>query len=193
MSNYAVGSDKVAAGMSCRGNAGAGAKGGGAFFAQCFGADGKLKWETELSPNLVVNVGLQDMVSKYFLGGTSAPWYIGLYGAAASNNPAAGDTMGAHPGWVEFIAYVSATRPAVTFGAATLAAPSVITSAASPAVFEINGSGGVVGGAFLVNENTKGGALGLLFSAADFQAPGDRNTISGDFINVTYRFEQNTL
>lgn len=192
MNNGAMGSEKVAAGMICQGGAAAAAAGGGKFFVECV-RDGKVVWESEWSPNMVVNVGLQDMVSKYFLGGSSAPWFIGLYGAAGLNNPAAGDTMGAHPGWTEFTDYVGLVRPAVTFGAATLASPSVITNAGSPAVFEINGSGGIVGGAFLVNENTKGGVAGLLFSAADFQAPGDRVTISGDVINVTYRFEQNTL
>jgi hypothetical protein len=27
-----------------------------------------------------------------------------------------------------------------------------------------------------------------LFSAADFQAPGDRSVVSGDVLNVTYQF-----
>jgi len=40
----------------------------------------------------------------------------------------------------------------------------------------------------LINNNTKGGTTGVLFSAADFQAPGDRSVVSGDIINVTYQF-----
>jgi hypothetical protein len=34
----------------------------------------------------------------------------------------------------------------------------------------------------------RGGTTGILFSAADFQAPGDRNVTSGDTLNVTYTF-----
>jgi hypothetical protein len=46
----------------------------------------------------------------------------------------------------------------------------------------------VVGGAFLVNNNTKLGSTGILFSASDFQSPGDRTVASGDTLNVTYTF-----
>jgi hypothetical protein len=162
-------------------------KAGGKFAIQCFDAAGNLKWEAE-SKNLVVNVGLQDMNTQYFKGVTySAAWYIGLYGAASSNNPAAGDTAALHAGWTENTTYSNATRPAATFGTATTADPSVITNSASPASFSINGTT-TVGGAFLISNNTKGGSTGILFSAADFQSPGDRSVVSGDTLNVTYTF-----
>jgi hypothetical protein len=117
----------------------------------------------------------------------STTWYLGLYGAAASNNPAAGDTMGTHGGWTEVTDYSEANRPTATFAAATNANPSVVTNTASKAVFSINATT-TVGGAFLVNNNTKGGSTGTLFSAADFQSPGDRSVVSGDILNVTYTF-----
>jgi hypothetical protein len=162
-------------------------KAGGAFIVQCFDKDGVLKWESA-KHNLVVNVGLQDMNAKYFTGSAyTAGWFIGLYGAAASNNPAAGDTAASHAGWVEVTAYSQATRPAATFGTPTAANPSVISNSGSPAQFSINGTT-TVGGAFLISNNTKGGTTGILFSAADFQAPGDRAVVSGDIINVTYQF-----
>jgi hypothetical protein len=63
----------------------------------------------------------------------------------------------------------------------------VVTNTASKAVFSINATT-TVGGAFLVNNNTKGGSTGTLFSAADFQSPGDRSVVSGDILNVTYTF-----
>jgi hypothetical protein len=163
------------------------AKAGGVFIVQCFDKDGNLKWE-DREHNLVVNTGLKDMNDKYFTGsGYTALWYLGLYGAAASNNPAAGDTMASHAGWTEVVAYSQATRPQAVFGAATTADPSVISNSASVAVFSINGTT-TVGGAFLTNSNTKGGTTGILFSAADFQSPGDRNVVSGDQINLTYQF-----
>lgn len=162
-------------------------KAGGVFTVQCHDAEGNLKWEAS-KHNLVVNVGLQDMNAKYFTGSTyTAAWYIGLYGAAASNNPAAADTMASHAGWTEVLAYSQATRPACTFGVPTTANPSVATNAASPAIFSING-GATVGGAFLTSNNTKNGTTGILFSAADFAAPGDRAVVSGDTLTVTYTF-----
>jgi hypothetical protein len=162
-------------------------KAGGVFTIQCFDKDGKLKWEDK-EHNLVVNVGLKDMNDKYFSGSAyTAAWFIGLYGAGASNTPAAGDTAASHAGWTEVTAYSQATRPAATFAAATTADPSVITNSASVAVFSINGTT-TVGGAFLISNNTKGGTTGILFSAADFQSPGDRAVVSGDTLNVTYQF-----
>ena len=162
-------------------------KAGGVFTVTCFDKDGIQKWEAK-TPNLVVNVGLQDMNTKYFSGSSyTAAWFLGLYGAAASNSPAAGNTMSSHAGWTEVTAYSQATRPACTFGTATTADPSVISNTLSVAVFTINGTT-TVGGAFLTSDNTKGGSTGTLFSAADFQAPGDRAVVSGDTLNVTYQF-----
>jgi hypothetical protein len=159
----------------------------GVYMLECVGADGQVKWSQELH-NLVVNVGLQDMNAKYFSGSAyTATWYIGLYGAAASNTPAASDTMASHPGWTEIVPYSNATRPACTFGTASTADPSVITNTASPAAFTINATA-TVGGAFLTSNNTKLGTTGTLFSASDFAAPGDRVVASGDTLNVTYTF-----
>ena len=70
----------------------------GVYYIQCHDKDGNLKWEAE-APNLVVNVGLQDMNSKYFTGSSyTAAWYLGLYGAGASNSPSASDTMSSQIG-----------------------------------------------------------------------------------------------
>jgi hypothetical protein len=162
-------------------------KAGGVFTVQCFDSEGNLKWAEE-NHNLVVNVGLQDMCNQYFNGSSyNAAWYIGLYGAAASNDPAAGDTMASHAGWTEVTAYSETERPAANFGAATAADPSVISNSSSVAVFSINGTT-TVGGAFLTSDDTKGGSTGILFSASDFASPGDRAVVSGDVINVTYTF-----
>jgi hypothetical protein len=136
----------------------------------------------------VVNEGLQDMNAKYFTGSSyTAAWYIGLYGAAASNNPTANDTAASHPGFTEIVPYSNATRPVCTFGTPTTANPSVASNSASPASYTINATA-TVGGAFLISNNTKNGTTGVLFSASDFSAPGDRVVASGDTLNVTYTF-----
>lgn len=159
----------------------------GKFFVECFDKDGKLKWTAE-NHNLVVNVGLQYMAGAA-LTGTSpiTTWYLGLYGAGGSNNPAATDTMSSHAGWTEATPYSNATRPTATFAASTNANPSVVTNSASKATFNINATA-TVGGAFLTSDNTKGGSTGTLFSAADFQSPGDRSVVNGDTLTVTYTF-----
>jgi hypothetical protein len=162
-------------------------KAGGVFKVVCRDSEGQIKWTAE-TPNLVVNGGLQDMNTKYFTGTSyTAAWYIGLYGAASTNNPAAGDTASSHAGWTEVTSYSQATRPQCVFGTATTADPSVISNTASPATYSITGSV-TVGGAFLISNNTKGGTTGVLFSAADFQSPGDRNVVNGDTLTVTYTF-----
>ena len=154
---------------------------------ECIGADGETKWSSS-NANLVVNAGLAYMAGSALTSVAQiTSWYIGLYGAAASNNPAAGDTSASHGGWTEVTPYSNATRPACTFATATTANPSVATNAASSATFLINAPS-TVGGAFLISENTKGGGTGTLFSAADFDAPGDRGVVSGDTILVTYTF-----
>jgi hypothetical protein len=163
------------------------AKAGGIFTVQCHDKDGNLKWEAK-EHNLVVNEGLQFMNAKTFTGSSyTAAWYLGLYGAGASNTPAAGDTMASHAGWTEVTAYSQTTRPACNFGTPTTADPSVATNSASAATFSINATT-TVGGAFLTTDSTKGGTTGTLFSAADFQSPGDRSVVSGDTLSVTYTF-----
>ena len=162
------------------------AKAGGVFTVQCVGSDGNVKWEAEF-PNLVVNEGLQDMNTKYFKGsGYTAAWYMGLItGPGAGNSYAAGDTLASHGGWTEFTNY-SGNRKAVTFGTPTTADPSVVDNSGSPSSFSITSSGGVVAGAFLCSVAT--GTSGILFSASDFQSPGDRTVVSGDTLTVTYTF-----
>ena len=177
--------DTAASSLTAGGLATDSASAKGVYKIQCHDKDGNLKWE-DTAPNLVVNGGLQDMNAKYFTGSSyTAAWYLGLYGAAASNNPAAGDTMSSHAGWTEVTAYSQSTRPVCTFGTPTTANPSVATNSASPATFSINATT-TVGGAFLTSNSTKGGSTGTLYSAADFSSPGDRSVVSGDTLSVTY-------
>lgn len=186
--NKAKSTDKISAQVATGGGNQEGARGGGVFFVECYDKEGNLKWKEE-SKNLVVNVGLKDMNDKYFSGsGYTATWYLGLItgpGAGTTIDP--GDTMATHAGWTEDTAYSQSTRPACSFGAATTADPSVISNSSSVAVFSINGTT-TIAGAFLTSNNTKGGTTGILFSASDFQSPGDRAVVNGDTLNVTYTF-----
>ena len=162
------------------------AKAGGVYKIECHDAQGNLKWE-ETTHNLVVNQGLQDMNNKYFKGSSyTAAWYLGLItGPGSGTTIAAADTLASHAGWTEFTNY-SGNRKAVTFGTPTTADPSVVDNSASPSSFSITSSGGVVAGAFLCS--VASGTSGTLFSASDFQSPGDRTVVSGDTLTVTYTF-----
>ena len=179
--------DHVSSGFIAGTQSGEEAKATGVYHVECHDKDGNLKWSAD-SKNLVVNAGLAYMAGTALTSVAQiTTWYVGLYGAGASNTPAAGDTMSSHAGWTEVTDYSNATRVAATFVTATTANPSVVTNAASPATFNINGTT-TVGGAFLTSGSAKGGTTGTLFSAADFSSPGDRSVVSGDIISVTYTF-----
>jgi hypothetical protein len=187
--NRAKTSDVIGGGLIANSMPSDSAKATGKYIVECFDKDGNPKWTAE-TPNLVVNVGLQYMAGSALVATTQiTTWYVGLYGAGASNTPAATDTMaaGGHNGWTENTSYSEATRPVANFAAATNANPSVVTNTSNKAVFTMNATT-TIGGAFLVSNNTKAGTTGTLFSAADFQAPGDRAVVSGDILNVTYQF-----
>ncbi len=184
----ALASDQVQSGLAAKTASGESARAFGKYIAECHDKDGNLKWSTEAS-NLVVNAGLQYMAGTALANSAAqiTTWYIGLYGAAASNTPDPGDTMASHAGWTEITPYSDSTRPTATFAPSTNASPSVVTNTSNKAVFNINATA-TVGGAFLTSNSTKGGSSGTLFSAADFQSPGDRSVVSGDVLSVTYQF-----
>lgn len=158
---------------------------GGIFTVTCVGPDGQVKWSDSFH-NLVVNVGLQDMNTKYFTGSSySATWYLGLItGPGSGTSYSATDTLTSHAGWSENSSYSGGVRPAAVFGTATTADPSVINNAGSVATFNMNATA-TIAGAFLTNVSS--GTSGILFSAGDFTG-GDKSVDSGDTLNVTYSF-----
>jgi hypothetical protein len=146
------------------------------YLIECRDKDGKLKW-TEEFDNLVVTEGRNKYLDATLKTGLTTPaWYVGLKGAGSL---AAGDTMGSHAGWSEVTPYSNANRPAFTPG--TISGGSVDNSA-SKAVFNINASS-TVAGAFMSDNNTKGGTTGTLLGGGDFAA--SRSVVSGDTLNVT--------
>ena len=159
---------------------------GGVFTVTCLDKDGNEKW-VEIAPNLVVNTGLQMMNTQFFSGSAyTATWYVGLVnGTSATTTFSGGDTLATHAGWTENSSY-GGTRKTATFGAATLSNVSNINNSTSTASFTMNATA-TIAGAFLTNV-ASGTTPGLLFSAADFQSPGDRSVINGDVLLVTYSF-----
>jgi len=178
-------SDSVSGAVIRKSNFVHSASAGGVFTITCRDKDGNLKWE-EVSPNLVVNQGLQDMNAKYFVGSAyTATWFLGLVtGPSSGTTFAAGDTLASHAGWTEDANYAG-TRKACTFGTATTADPSVITNSLNTASFTMNATT-TIAGAFLCS--VASGTSGILFSASDFQSPGDRSVVNADVLVVTYTF-----
>ena len=144
---------------------------------ECFDKDGKLKWVDGFD-NLVVNVGLDDILDKFYKGSAyTASHFVGL--TDASPTIAAGDTMASHVGWTEEVGYSEATRQAFTPG--TVSGQSVDNSAAR-AVYSINATA-TIGGAFLTTDNAKSGTAGTLVGVGAFAS--DRAVLNGDTLNVT--------
>tara|TARA_R110000824_G_scaffold4299_2_gene20585 strand:+ start:3519 stop:4022 length:504 start_codon:yes stop_codon:yes gene_type:complete len=142
----------------------------------CYDVDGKEKWR-EVNKNLVVDTGLDDVLSNYFKGsGYTAAHYVGL---KDTGTVVAGDTMASHSGWAELAIYSEAVRQTLTLG--TVASKSVDNSA-SKATFTINASDDVYG-AFLTTNNTKSGTTGVLYGAVDFSSA--QSVVSGDVLLVT--------
>ena len=142
----------------------------------CKGSDGKEKWR-ELNDNLIVTVGLNDLLDKYFKGSTyTAAWYIGLKGTGTA---LAADTMSSHSSWAVDANYSESVRQTLTLG--TPSAGSVNNSA-SKASFSINGTTTIYG-AFLTSSNTKSGTAGTLYGVVDFGS--SRAVISGDTLEIT--------
>jgi hypothetical protein len=148
------------------------------YHVECFGPDGRLKWEDH-ADNLVMDVGLDEFLQRIWKSSAfTAADFIGLTDDAPSI--VAGDTMASHVGWVEAQGYDEGTREAYVLGA--VAAESVDNSA-SKASFAINATD-TIGGCFACDESTKGGTSGILLGAAAFSG-GDKAVANLDTLNVT--------
>jgi len=143
--------------------------------------DGKLIGNYDM-PNGIVNVGKDLALDVQFNDGTAiaqASWYVGLVDLSGYSALAAADTMSSHAGWNEFTSYTEANR--VAWGPGSASSQSVTN--ASPATFNINGSG-TVKGVFITSNNTKSGTSGTLWATALFGS--DVPVTSGDQLKITY-------
>ncbi len=141
-------------------------------------------WE-RIDPNLVTNVGRNDILDKYWRGaGYTQTVVMGLAGAGTK---AAGDTQASHAGWSEQGGANAPTytgnRKAVTMGAASAQA-----SVSPQQSFAIT-STGTVAGLFMNNGGsaTKDDTTGVLVSVVDFTG-GTEAVNLFDTLLVTYTF-----
>jgi hypothetical protein len=157
----------------------------GVYTAECFDAQGNLKW-SETFKNLTTNVGRANLMNSYFANTGGGAIVMGLKGTGTA---AYADTQASHATWLEVgnanAPTYSGTRKTPVFSAATSANPSVLATSAA-VTFSMTSSG-TVAGAFINVGGTSAidNTTGVLFSAGDFTA-GSKVVASGDTINVSY-------
>lgn len=128
--------------------------------------------------NLTTNTGRQNALTNNFKGsGYSAAWFMALISNTSFGSIAVGDTAAkittSTPSspttndWAESTGYSEGTRPAITFGTATIASPAVLDSSAAPSTFSINTTVALYGG-FLISNSTKGGTTGVIYGEGAF-------------------------
>lgn len=152
----------------------------GRFRVEHYDRQGKLKG-TYRFPNGIVDVGLNLILDVMFHNtpAPSATWYIGLVDNAGFTAFANADTMASHTGWAESTAYTQTARPAWTEGAASARS---ITNAAT-VDFSINATV-TLKGIFVVDNATKSGTTGTLWSTAAFAS--NVSAVNGDTLKITY-------
>ncbi len=151
----------------------------GFFDVECYGADGKLKWEEHI-PNGITNVGKNLLLDTMFAAGSqSDPWSISLIQDGGYSALSAGDTMSSHAGWQEFTGYDETIR--VEWDEAAAASQQITSSTTSD--FSIN-TADTLKGIFVVDDNTKGGTSGTLWATGLFSS--DQAVINGDTLKITY-------
>lgn len=151
---------------------------GGIFTIECFGPDGKKKWEIE-EHNLITLEGRNHILNVILNGATQATtWYVGLKN---TGTVAAGDTMSSHAGWTENTNYSESVRQTYTETASTAGST---TNSANTADFSINTDSQTIFGAFITSNSTKGGTTGTLLAACN--AASSQAANDGDTIKVTY-------
>lgn len=160
----------------------------GRYDVVCVGEDGQVKW-TDAIENLVVTVGKNDLLDKYFAGSVyTATWYMGLVDNASFTAYAAGDTLASHSGWLENLGYTisgsSTNRATVVWSTAAASGSKV----AAVAAFSITATSTILGALMCTTQarnTTSNGGAGILYSAGTF-ATGSRSVLSGDVLNITY-------
>jgi hypothetical protein len=151
----------------------------GHYNVQCLDSDGQVKW-TDTIENLVVTVGKNDLLDKYFAGSAyTAAWYMGLVDGASTPTYAAGDTLASHAGWTESTAYSGSNRATVAWNAASAG-----SKASTATSFSINATA-TIAGALLTVTQVRATTTGVLYSAGSFSG-GNRSVANGDTLNVTY-------
>jgi hypothetical protein len=134
-------------------------------------------------PNGITDVGMHYALEVAFRSDAmtpqaqSAPWFAGLINSSGFSAVANGDTSASHAGWTETSGYSETERQTLAFAAAS--SRSILASVS----FSINTSV-TVRGLFVIDDDTKAGATGILFSTALFGSP--PSLVNGNVLTANY-------
>jgi len=142
----------------------------------CYRGD-KLVW-TETKENLVVDTGLELAMDCIFGDLETPTFYVGLIGNNSSIFPE--DTASDHA-FEEFLGSTNNARAVSNFVKGEYVG-NTFTYVSTDTQFMI-GTGGIVYGAFLITEGTKGGNMGILYGASIMGM--SKPVIPGDALLVT--------
>lgn len=134
--------------------------------------DGELISTLEF-PNGATDAGKQYLLGAAFAGVTPATvWYFGIINGTGST-PALlnSDVAGSHTGWTEFVLYDETVRQ--TWVKAINTGTNSMNSSAPAAITISTGlpTSPFIAGAFLISDNTKGGATGTLYATGLYPVP----------------------
>ncbi len=131
--------------------------------------------------NLVVTVGKDDALDKYFAGSAyTAAWYLGLVDGGTAPTYAATDTLASHAGWTENSGY---TTPAARGTASWAAASGGSKALASAISYSGWTAAATIAGAFMCTASS--GTTGILYSAGSFTG-GNASVGSGTTLQVSW-------
>lgn len=187
-------SDKFKVGMSAGWPLEEGGALRGHFEMVCRDAEGNVLWEEEFD-NLLTQTGKALLLDQALAGSAyTAAEYMGLISSVSFSAVSGGDTMSAHPGWLEAgttnVPTYSGSRLTSVWSAATTSGASAYSASkqlSAGLVFTFTGSG-TVQGAFLCGgsgaANTIMSTAGTLFAAGTFTTP--QPVVATNTLTVTY-------
>ena len=147
----------------------------GVFHISCMDTYGNIKW-SDLTQNMVVTQGKNDLFNKYFNGSAyTSAFFVGIKGPG---DIALTDTALSHPAWTEITSYSGGLRPAFI---ASTSSDASVNNNANAAIFTMTSAASVAG---CLISTTASGVSGILFSAANFAST--RTASIGDTIIITY-------
>lgn len=154
---------------------------------ECYDKDGNLKW-TDSNHNTVTNEGLDAILNIMFHASTQiTTWYVLIF---ETNTVPSGATTYAVPVFTESTAYDELNRVEYVEAAASSQS---ITNSANKAVFTMNATKTIYGGALVgggtaasTKSDTAGG--GTMFCASQF-SNGAKSVVDDDVINVTIQID----
>jgi hypothetical protein len=146
---------------------------------------GKILVPWTLAHNAVNNTAKNAFLEAWFNGGSrSSAYYIGLVDSPTFTSFSAGDTIGSHTGWTEYLNYTVGGSGSVRAPWLYAAASGQAITNSSAATFDFAVAAGSVYGIFITADGTKSGTGAILWSTAAFTAP--LSVSPGDQLKVTY-------